>query len=134
MKPPPGPALALLPQAFAICRFAPDAPLPAWVFHSDATVWSLTRTPYELSLVAPEDDLPPAVDRDVQRGYRAFALAGPIPFTVTCVIASLTAPLAAAGVPVFVISTYDTDLLLVPGAALERARAVLAERFSLRED
>ena len=126
------PVLTLLPQPFAICRFAPDAPLPAWVFHSDATYWSLTRTPHELSLVCPEHDLPPSVDRDVQRGYRAFALAGPIPFTVTGVIASLAAPLAAAGVPVFVLSTYDADLLLVPGGSLAGARAVLAERFEVR--
>jgi hypothetical protein len=124
--------LTLLPQAFAICRFAPDAPLPVWVLHSEATYWSLTRTPEELSLVCPEDDLPPSVNRDVQRGYRAFALAGPVPFTVTGVIASLTAPLAEAGVPVFVLSTYDTDLLLVPEASLEKARAVLAGRFEVR--
>ena len=126
-------ALTLLAQRFAIVRFAPDAPLPAWVFHQDATLWSLTRTPAELSLVCPEDDLPPAIERDVQRGYRAFALAGPVPFGETGVIAALLAPLAEARVPVFVLSTYDTDLVLVPGGSLATARAVLAARGELRE-
>ena len=125
--------LTLLPQRFAICRFAPDAALPVWVFHSAASVWSLTRTPHELSVVCPEDDLPPAVDRDVERAWNAFALEGPIPFGVTGVIASLAAPLAEAGVPVFVSSTYDTDLLLVKAEHLARARGVLAERFELRQ-
>ena len=125
--------LTLLPQRFAICRFAPDTPLPVWVLHSSPSVWSITRTPAELSVVCPEDDLPPSIDRDVERPWRAFALEGPIPFGATGVIASLTAPLAGAGVPVFVLSTYDTDLLLVRAEHLGRAREVLAEGFELRE-
>lgn len=124
--------LSLLPERFAVCRFAPDDPLPAWAFHASATTWSLTRTPHELSLVCPEDDLPPSIER-AARGWRAFALAGPIPFDETGVLAGLTAPLAAAGVPVFAISTFDTDLLLVPEAHLERAKAALAGAFEVRE-
>lgn len=119
-------ALRLLPERFAICRFAPDTPLPAWVFHASQTTWSLTRTPHELSLVCPEHDLPPSVDRDVQKGWRAFAVQGPIPFGETGVIAGISAPLAAAGVPVFVLSTHDTDLVLVKAADLARARESLA--------
>ena len=123
--------LALHPERFAVCRFAPDDPLPAWVFHAGATTWSLTRTPRELSLVCPEDDLPPSVE-GAERPWRAFELEGPIPFDETGVLAALAAPLAAAGIPVFAISTYDTDLLLVREAHLERAAALLAERFEVR--
>lgn len=123
--------LVLLPERFAICRFAPDAPLPAWVFHADATVWSITRTPRELSVVCPEDDLPPSVER-AECGWRAFEVEGPIPFDETGVIATLTAPLAAAGVPVFVVSTHDTDLLLVREADLARAAAALAAVAGVR--
>lgn len=116
--------LALLPERFAVCRFAPGAPLPAWVFHESATVWSLTRTPRELSVVCPEDDLPPSVEV-AERGWRALEVEGPIPFGETGVIAAITAPLAAAGIPVFVLSTYDTDLVLVREGHLEGAIAAL---------
>ena len=58
--------LALLPERLAVCRFSPDAPLPVWVFHESATIWSLTRTPRELSVVCPEDDLPPSVVKAVR--------------------------------------------------------------------
>ena len=127
----PARVLALLPQRFAICRFAADAPLPAWVFHADAHFWSLTRTPHELSLVCDEDDLPPSVAR-VERGWRAWALEGPIPFDQTGVLAGLVAPLAAARVPVFAISTFDTDVVLVKDADLARARAALSPVATLR--
>ena len=125
------PRLRATPWRLAVCRFPADAPLPAWVFHAEAEFWSLTRTPDELSLVCAEEDLPPSVDSHVERGWRAFALEGPVPFTTTGVISGLTAPLAEAGIGVFVISTYDTDYLLVKQAVFERASDLLAARFAL---
>ena len=124
-------ALRVTPWRLAVCRFPADAPLPAWVLHAEAEFWSITRTPAELSVVCADDDLPPAVSEHVERGWRAFELAGPIPFATTGVLSGLTAPLAAAQVPVFVVSTYDTDYLLVKAAVFARAREVLAERFDV---
>ena len=123
--------LRLTPWVLAVCRFPADAPLPVWVLHAEARFWSLTRTPDELSVVCAEDDLPPSVDSHVERGWRAFQVEGPLPFTLTGVIAGLTAPLAAAGVPVFVISTYDSDVLLVKSADLDRAREVLSRTCTI---
>lgn len=123
------PRLRETPWRLAVCRFPADAPLPAWVFHAEAEFWSLTRTPDELSLVCPEDDLPPSVDTHVERGWRAFQVEGPVPFATTGVVSGLTAPLAAAGIGVFVISTYDTDYLLVKAEAYARAREALAAGF-----
>lgn len=123
--------LSLHPERFAVCRFPADDPLPAWVFHAGATTWSVTRTPREMSVVCPEDDLPPAVER-AERGWRAFEVEGPIPFEETGVLAGLASPLAAAGIPVFAISTYDTDLLLVREAHAARASEILAERYEVR--
>ena len=118
--------LRLLPDRLAISRFAPDAPVPAWVFHAESRFYSVTRTADELSIVTAEDDLPPAAWDAARRGWRALQLEGPIPFELAGVIAGLTAPLAAAGVPVFVLSTWDTDLVLVEEARLGAARAALA--------
>ena len=125
--------LRLTPWVLAVCRFPADAPLPVWVLHAEARFWSLTRTPDELSVVCAEDDLPPSVESHVERGWRAFWLEGPLPFTLTGVIASVTAPLADAGIPVFVISTYDTDVLLVKADDLARAREVLARTCTISE-
>lgn len=124
--------LRATPWRLAVCRFPADAPLPAWVFHTEAEFFSLTRTPDELSLVCSQDDLPPSVDQHVERDWRAFAVQGPLAFSLTGVVSGLTAPLAEAGVPVFVISTYDTDYLLVQEADFARAREILGRSFELK--
>ena len=76
-----------------------------------------------MSLVCPEAGVPPGVRREA--GWRCLRVRGPLAFTETGVLASLASPLAAAGVPIFVLSTFDTDYLLLPGARLETALVVL---------
>ena len=125
-SPPPKLKLRETAWRLAICRFAPDSPLPAWVLHASAEFWSITRTPRELSVVCSEDDLPPSVDQHVEKDWRAFEVLGPLPFSLTGVVSGLTAPLAAAGIPVFVVSTYDTDYVLVKAVDFVKAHGVLA--------
>lgn len=66
-----------------------------------------------------EDAVPS--DARVETDWRALEVAGPLDFSMVGVMASLTAPLADVDVSVFVVSTYDTDYVLVHAAALERA-------------
>jgi uncharacterized protein len=46
-------------------------------------------------------------------GWRALSVRGPLPFHLTGILVSLAAPLAEVGVPIFALSTHDTDWLLV---------------------
>ena len=128
---PPRLTLRVTPWHLAVCRFPADSALPPWVLHAEAEFWSITRTPHELSVVCAEDDLPPSVTEQAERGWRAFELVGPIPFSTLGVISGLTVPLAAAGIGVFVLSTYDTDYLLVKATNFARAQAILAEQFEV---
>ena len=123
-------ALSVMPMRLAVVRLPADAPLPAWLFHQDARFLSLTRTAHETSVVCDEDDLPPSITQ-VERGWRGLALEGPIPFGETGVLASLVGPLAGAGIPVFAISTYDTDVVLVREADLSRALDILRGTFTI---
>jgi hypothetical protein len=68
----------------------------------------------------------PAAHTEVQRGYRALAVVGTLDFALTGIVASLAAPLAAAGISIFGISTYDTDHILVREDCLSEAKSVLA--------
>jgi len=60
-----------------------------------------------------------------ERGWRCLEVEGPLDFTLTGVISELTGPLAAAGIAVFVLSTYDTDYLLVKDECLSAATVAL---------
>jgi len=46
---------------------------------------------------------------------------------MTGVISGLTRPLADAGIPIFSISTFDTDYMLVRSDRLEAAKAALVD-------
>ena len=116
--------LIVLPDTFAACRLASDAPIPAWA--TAGAFFSITRTAEEVSVVCPQEAVPEGVN--CERGWRCLRVAGTIPFSVVGVIASLTTPLAEAGISVFAISTFDTDYLIVKGEVLERAVEVLRQR------
>ena len=63
--------------------------------------------------------MPP--DTEVETGWRALTVAGPIDFAMTGVLASLAAPLAARACRCLAVATYDTDHVLVRADDLDRA-------------
>ena len=112
--------LTVLAAPVAVCRLAADAPLPSW---PRGAFVSITRTAEELSIVCDDDAVP--ADVQVERDWRALKLEGPIPFAMTGVASALLAPLAAAQISVFLISTYDTDYLLLKSDVFARAAGIL---------
>ena len=114
--------LRVLSQPLAVCRLEPLASVPPWVA---GDVVSVTRTTEELSIVCAADAVP--LGTRVEGPFRALVVDGPLAFELTGVLASLAAPLAAADVPVFVLSTFDTDLVLVPADRVAAAVDALEE-------
>jgi hypothetical protein len=111
--------LTLLDTPLSICRLEPDAPVPEWAWSS--AFISITRTQEELSIVsewAPDDIKQEA-------GWRAFKISGPLEFGLVGVLVSVIEPLRESGIPVFVISTFYTDYVLVKRADIERASEAL---------
>ncbi len=115
--------LLLLPETYAVCRLEKDAPAPDW--GTRGLFFSVTRTEEELSVVCPDAHVPDGVRR--QGGWRVLKVEGPLDFSLTGILASLTAPLAREGISVFALSTYDTDYLLVKEEKLEKAIQALRE-------
>lgn len=111
----------VLPERLAIVRLAPDSAVPPWAIGEFVTV---SRTRGELSIVCAERHVPAVVA--CERGKVAFGIAGVVPMTTIGVLAALCGALARAAVPVFVISTYDTDYLLVSADRFAAARTALA--------
>ena len=119
----PLPRLQIMPQRLAVARLDPAADLPSWLPREGFL--SITRTSDELSIVVDEQALPGRVTAET--GWRMLKVLGPLDFSLVGVLASLANPLAAAGVSIFAISTYDTDYLLVREAQFALALAALAE-------
>jgi hypothetical protein len=92
-----------------VCKLPPGSAVPAWATAGD--VFSVTRTGDELSVVCREEAVPAGTHAEV--GWRGLRVAGAMPFTLVGVLAALTSPVAAAGVGVFAVSTFDTDYLFV---------------------
>jgi uncharacterized protein len=113
-------SLLVLEERLAVARLAPDAEVPDW---AGGKFSSIARTEEELSIVCDDRSVPQ--DVTAERGWRVLKVRGPIPFETTGVAAALVSPLAAAGISVFLISTFDTDYLLVKEDRFEGALAAL---------
>ena len=109
-----------------VCRLASDAPIPAWAM--EGGFFCVVRTRDELSLVCMEDVCTKGRLPDgalAEFGWAALKLEGPFPFSMTGVLASFVQPLAEAEIPIFAISTFDTDYVLIKRENLEQAAAAL---------
>ncbi len=114
--------LIVLPDTIAMCRLDADSPIPDWAIGEFV---SITRTPDELSIVCRQDQVPDGVQ--CERSWRCFRVVGTLDFTLVGVIASLTGALAEVGISVFVVSSFNTDFVLVREQDLAKAVGVLEE-------
>ena len=101
--------LSVVEGFYAITKLSADAAIPEWAMRGPFS--SVTRTSDELSLVVVETNLPAEIE--ASRNWRLLKVQGPFAFEEVGVVAALANPLARLGVGIFVISTFDTDYLLV---------------------
>jgi hypothetical protein len=109
-------------HSYAICRLGPEASIPAW---AQGNFVSMTYTCNELSVVCLEQHIPPEIQQE--RQWRILEVEGPMDLSLVGIMATLTQPLANAGVNVFVISTFDTDYILIKEDKLEVAKQALIQ-------
>jgi hypothetical protein len=112
-----------LPGLYVIIRQDSNSPVPGWAMKGEFV--SITRTADELSIVCPADHIPKEFST-VPR-WNCLKLKGPFPFTQTGVLLGFIEPLSSNAVPIFAISTYDTDYILIPQEHIDRALILLRE-------
>lgn len=110
-------SLSLLEGAMCVARLPAGAPVPEWL--PDAPWWSVTRTGDELSIVCESRFVPADVRHS--SGWRMLQVDGPLDFNLTGILHRITAPMAAARISLFAVSTFDTDYVLVAETDLEDA-------------
>ncbi|MDR2565797.1 MAG: ACT domain-containing protein [Bifidobacteriaceae bacterium] len=116
--------LEVLPGRFSIVKLPSVAHAAILIGQPASHPAFLAITDKEISLVCPSAAVPrTAVARD--DGWSLMRLPGEWDFRVVGVLSALTTILAEAKVPVFTVSTFDTDYLLVKSVNLERAARAL---------
>lgn len=106
--------LRLLPGTLVVERGTDGPPADDWV--------ALVRAPDGLTVVRPARDDGPAGER-----WRAFHGEAAHELDLPGMLLAVLRPLSEAGLPVFVTSTFDADLVLVPADRVEDAATLLAD-------
>ncbi|QEE14670.1 ACT domain-containing protein [Promethearchaeum syntrophicum] len=114
--------LVILKKKFAICQLSPKDSIPDPSNLGD--FWSITKTDDEISLIVPENKIP-HVNCKTEKSWRAIKIIGPLYFSLTGIIATLSTALAKAGISIFAFSTYNTDYVLVKEKNVEQSIEVL---------
>ena len=110
-------SLQLLEGEFAVAQVQPTDPIPPSVLAAD---WfSITRTADELSIVAPASHVTGL--STCETGWAMMKLIGPFAFDLTGIVAGISDVIAKAEIGIFVLSTYDTDYVLVKSKHCEQA-------------
>ena len=111
----------LLSGTYAVTRLATDALVPEWATRGEFT--SISRTGEELSIVCPLENCPD--DGAPRKRWACLKLEGTFAFSLTGVLLSFIRPLSENNVPIFAVSTFDTDYVLIPEELKVEAIVVL---------
>lgn len=111
--------LQTLPYPFTVCKVRDAGCIDLQLPYTFAGI-----TDAECSLVC-QTAHTPAQTLAREDGWRALRVAGSMDFGLVGVLSGITGALAAAGVPVFAVSTFDTDYVLVKADRLAAAQAAL---------
>ncbi len=110
-------SLSRYPETLAVVRLPAGAEIPTWA--ESSSVFSITATATETSLVCAGRSVPKKARHE--KPLTAFAVDGTLDLTVPGILVRLLNPLADDDINVFVISTFDTDWILVPTKDADRA-------------
>jgi hypothetical protein len=111
-----------LDAAFALALLPPGASHPAW---ESGAFMAVIQSAEGISVMCEESAVP--LGTKARTGFRCLEIAGSFEIESIGVVAAAVQPLAAAGISVFVFSTWQTDYLFVQHGDLDRAIAALTQ-------
>ena len=109
-----------LPGDFTVCQVKDFSQVSL-----DSEYCFLGKTDEENSLVCPSDAVP---DNTVLRddGWRGFRIQGTLDFSLVGILAKISSVLAENGIPIFAVSTYNTDYVFIKKEHFPEALGVLS--------
>ena len=113
--------LGILEGLFTIHRFSPKSEIPDQVYQGQ--FFSISKTDQELSVVCPS--VVSLNSEKSEEGWACIKVHGPLDFSLTGILADISAVLAKTKISIFAISTFDTDYILVKSEKLQAAQKAL---------
>ena len=113
--------LTILENDLTIHRFPPSRNVPKQVYESP--FYSISKTDDELSIVCTSTTR--LNSEKSEAGWSCIGVADSLDFSLTGILAKLSAILAEAEISIFAISTFNTDYILVKSERLSSARDAL---------
>ena len=115
--------LHILDSSFSIHRLSPNDEIPNEIYQNP--FYSITQTDEEISVVC-SSSVPLASERS-ETGWSCIKVLGPLDFSLTGILADISAVLAKAEISIFAISTFDTDYILIKSEKLQAAKKALQQ-------
>jgi hypothetical protein len=123
--------LTLLNNTFTIYRLRAEAKIPGSALNSP--FFNITRTADELSILLP--DTVEIQDAVREPGWSCFKVKGPLDFDLVGILAEISSALAESSVPLFALSTFETDYILVKRKQAQHAsEALIAAGFMIERE
>lgn len=109
--------IKILPGDYSVFKLPSGSQVPDWVNRTG--FYSITDTGEELSIIssgkAGDENCP------CESGMTLFKIDAELDFSLTGILNSVTAPLADNKIPVFTLSTFNTDYFLVRTEYVDKA-------------
>jgi hypothetical protein len=115
--------LEILEPLFGIVKLEQNSNIPKWV--ANEYFYSITKTAAEISVVCLQRNIPD--NKICEKDWKVIKIAGSLDFSMVGIISKLSTVLADGGISIFVISTYDTDYILIKKRDIENTIELLKE-------
>ncbi|MCL2763791.1 MAG: ACT domain-containing protein [Treponema sp.] len=109
--------LELLKDEYSIYKFSPDFDLIDYA--KEEAFFSLTKTKDELSAVAKENTLSGFIKEE--NGWKILKINGILDFSLTGILSKISSVLADENISIFVISTFNTDYIMIKNENINKA-------------
>lgn len=115
--------IRLLQGIYAVCQISNREKVPSWV--EEKGFFSVTKTEDEISVVMLQDKISKEIK--AEKDWRILKVEGTLEFSLIDILAKISSVLAENQISIFVISTFNTDYILVKEEKIEKAMAVLSQ-------
>ncbi|WP_076411264.1 ACT domain-containing protein [Shewanella sp. UCD-KL12] len=116
--------LAVHAQQYSIHSFSPDSSIAPEIFQQE--MFFIAKTKDEISVVVPKELVLDSLEEESDWG--CLEVIGPLGFSMTGILSSVSGALADADISIFAISTFDTDYILVKNDKLPLAITTLKKK------